>query len=141
MTDNNFPIFDKAYLARIQSHRIEQIQKWLVANDCPAVVLFDPVNIRYATGTRNTQVWTMHNFCRYAVVFASGDIILFELPSSSHLSRDLVEDIRPALSFDHVIVGNRGCEMARRWVVEMREILVEKGYGEGKLAIRFTAGP
>jgi len=25
------------------------------------VILFDPINIRYATGSRNMQVWTMHN--------------------------------------------------------------------------------
>lgn len=119
----------------IQTHRSEQIKKWLGEYDCPAVVLFDPVNIRYATGTRNMQVWTMHNYVRYAVVFASGDCVLFDMPSASHLAEPMLEDIRPALSSDYMIVGERGFEMAQRWAMQMHALLTEKGIGGKKLAI------
>lgn len=33
---------------RIQAYRVEQISRRLNEADCPAIVLFDPVNIRYA---------------------------------------------------------------------------------------------
>ena len=36
-----------------------------------AVRIARPVNLRYATGTRNMQVWTMHNIVRYALVFGT----------------------------------------------------------------------
>ena len=62
---------------RIQACRVEQVSRRLNDADCPAIVLFDPVNIRYATGKRNMQVGAMHNICRYAVLFASGEAEAF----------------------------------------------------------------
>ncbi|MEM7207418.1 MAG: Xaa-Pro peptidase family protein [Pseudomonadota bacterium] len=119
----------------IQSHRLERITQQLHQNDCAAIVLFDPVNLRYATGTRNMQVWTMHNFVRYAVVFANGDQVLYDIPSSAHLAKGLIDDIRPSLSPDYMIVGERGEEMAKRWASEMLALLVEKHCAGQRLAI------
>ena len=135
MSDSVEPIVDDATQAGIQRHRVARIRGRLAAADCAAIVLFDPVNIRYATGTRNMQVWTMHNVCRYAVVFEHGDVVLFELGSSSHLARPYAADIRPSLSTDFMAVGARGQEMARRWCESMRALLLEKGVGDGRLAI------
>ena len=115
MNQANTPIVDCDTQSGIQRHRVERICQRLAVADCAAIVLFDPVNIRYATGTRNMQVWTMHNNCRYAVLFADGDCVLFELGSSAHLAREYVADIRPSLTTDYMAVGQRGAEMARRW--------------------------
>jgi len=132
-------IVDGETQAGIQAYRLQQIGQRLEAADCAAIVLFDPVNIRYATGTRNMQVWTMHNICRYSVVFANGDTVLFELGSSAHLAREYASDIRPALSTDFMAVGPRGPEMARRWTESMMSLLREKGFvadnGKCQLAI------
>ncbi len=119
----------------IQAYRLARIKAQLIANDCAAIVLFDPVNLRYATGTRNMQVWTMHNICRYAVVFANDETVLFELPSSSHLAVDLIDDIRPALTTDFMAVGQRVEEMGRRWAASMISLLREKGIARNQLAI------
>ena len=126
---------DQIVEKEIQQYRLQQVQRRLAEADCAAIVLFDPVQIRYATGTRNMQVWTMHNNCRYAVVFATGDTVLFELSSSAHLSKPFVADIRPALTTDFMAVGNRGEEMGRRWAQSMISLLAEKGITEKKLAI------
>jgi Xaa-Pro dipeptidase len=135
MTQDNFGVVDESTQACIQAYRVEQIKRRLAEYDCPAIVLFDPVHIRYATGTRNMQVWTMHNICRYAVVFASGEIVLFEQPSSAHLARALVDDVRPSLTTDFMAVGTRAPEMGQRWAASMVALLREKGIGEKKLAI------
>jgi Xaa-Pro dipeptidase len=129
------PIVDSDTQAGIQRHRVERIRERLALADCAAIVLFDPVNIRYATGTRNMQVWTMHNNCRYAVLFENGDSVLFELGSSAHLAREHAEDIRPSLTTDYMAVGQRGAEMARRWSASMIALLREKGIAENRLAI------
>ena len=131
----NIEIVDQATQAGMQQYRLEQVKRRLIEVDCSAIVLFDPVQIRYATGTRNMQVWTMHNNCRYAVVFADSAPVLFELSSSAHLSKELVDDIRPALTTDFMAVGNRGVEMGRRWAQSMLALLAEKGITEKKLAI------
>ena len=131
----DLPLINTSTYSRMQAHRLQQITKRLAEYDCPAVVLCDPVNIRYATGTRNMQVWTMHNLVRYAVVFANGDVVLYDIPSASHLAKELVADIRPSLSTDYLIVGERGEEMARRWAREIAGLLHEKGVGTERLAI------
>ena len=122
-------------LDNIQSHRHHQISRRLREADCEAVLLFDPVNIRYATGTRNMQVWTMHNLLRYALVFAEGEPVLFESPSSAHLAAHCVDDIRPALTTDFMAVGYRGEEMALRWVDSVVSVLQERHVSGQRLAI------
>ncbi|NCF38475.1 MAG: hypothetical protein GWP56_19250 [Gammaproteobacteria bacterium] len=57
--NSEFPrIVDAATQRSIQTWRVEQVRRRLVEAECAAIVLFDPVHIRYATGTRNMQVWT-----------------------------------------------------------------------------------
>ena len=135
MGDDFTALVDADTQRGIQAYRVEQVRQRLIDADCAAIVLFDPVNIRYATGTRNMQVWSMHNICRYAVIFASGESVLFELNSSAHLAQDYVDDIRPALTTDFMAVGNRAGEMGRRWAESMISLLREKGIAEQKLAI------
>ncbi len=119
----------------IQDWRQAQIRRRLAEADCAAIVLFDPVNIRYATGTRNMQVWTMHNVCRYTVAFASGAPVLFELPSCFHLAANRVDDVRPSLTTDFMAVGERQHEMGRRWAASILELLRERGIGDHRVAI------
>jgi Xaa-Pro dipeptidase len=135
MNDSSISIVDNDMQRGIQAHRLQRICARLQAADCAAIVLFDPVNIRYATGTRNMQVWTMHNICRYTVVFASGDTVLYELGSSAHLAEAPGADIRPSLTTDFMAVGQRAPEMARRWTESMISLLREKGIADNRLAI------
>jgi Xaa-Pro aminopeptidase len=128
-------IVDTQTQSEIQRYRLYRIRQRLQLADCAAIVLFDPVNIRYATGTRNMQVWTMHNICRYTVVFANAETVMFELGSSAHLARDYGDDIRPSLSTDFLAVGPRGEEMSRRWTESMLSLLREKGVAGDRLAI------
>jgi len=52
MGDDLTAVVDQDTQSRIQAYRIDQIRRRLIDADCAAIVLFDPVNIRYATGTR-----------------------------------------------------------------------------------------
>ena len=47
-----------------RAYRLQRVRQRLLAEDCAAILLYDPVNIRYATDTSNMQVWTLHNFAR-----------------------------------------------------------------------------
>ena len=106
-------------------------------HNCAAIILFDPVNIRYATASRNMQVWTMHNFCRYALVFESGKVVMFELPSSMHLSVGLesISEFRPAITSDYMAVAQRAEEMATRWADEIYDLLVENNVQQESIAL------
>ncbi|MBT5522101.1 MAG: aminopeptidase P family protein, partial [Rhodospirillales bacterium] len=73
----------------MRSYRLDRIRSLMAEADVAGLVLFDPVNIRYATGSRNMQVWTMHNPCRYAFIATGGPVIMFDLGSSKHLAAGL----------------------------------------------------
>ncbi|MFQ5784836.1 MAG: aminopeptidase P family N-terminal domain-containing protein, partial [Alphaproteobacteria bacterium] len=64
----------------MRAYRLERVQNELKKRDYGAIVLFDPINIRYATGSRNMTVWVMHNAARYAFIPAEGKAVLFEFP-------------------------------------------------------------
>src|ERR1700723_1298749 len=51
------------HVMRLQ--RIGRIREQLQHSNCDALLLYDPINIRYATDTTNMSIWTMHNQARY----------------------------------------------------------------------------
>ena len=123
--------------AAIRAFRLARLRAQLVREDLAGIVIFDPVNLRYATGSRNMQVWTMHNPCRYAFVASEGPVVLFDLPSSMHLTRHLetIDERRPSLAWDYMAVGPRGAEMAGRWAAEIADLVDRHGGGNRRLAI------
>jgi Xaa-Pro aminopeptidase len=65
MTLTDFePNLDMDKLCR---YRLGRVREQLVAQDMAGCLLYDPINIRYATGTRNMSVYTMHAAERYAL--------------------------------------------------------------------------
>ena len=121
----------------IRAYRLERVRRLAGEAGLAAVLITDPVNLRYATGTRNMQVWTLHNLCRYALVPAEGPVVIWELPSSAHLSRGLetLDEIRPSLAWDYMAVGPRGQEMARRLAAELADLVKAVGGGETRLGL------
>ncbi len=73
----------------VRRHRLLRTREQLRAFGIDAAVLFDPLNLRYATGCRNMQVWSSHHMCRYVFVPVSGPITLFDYGGALHLSKDL----------------------------------------------------
>lgn len=121
----------------IRNYRLERVRTLLRQHDIAAVLLFDPINIRYTNGSRNMQVWTMHNFCRYALVCADGPSIMFELPTGKHLLGGLgtIDEIRTAWSTDYLVTGYRSDEIARIWAAEIVDLVKQHGAGNRRLAV------
>ena len=134
---NHSPSIDSIDEAAICAWRAERVRQELRRQDHEAVLVVDPVNLRYATGTRNMQVWTMHNVVRYALVFTDGGTVLFDLATGHHLSDGLesVSDVRTSISFDYMLVGDNAESMARRWATQIRETLREHGCIADTLAV------
>ncbi|MBT3557075.1 MAG: aminopeptidase P family protein [Rhodospirillales bacterium] len=121
----------------MRSYRLDRIRSLMAEADVAGLVLFDPVNIRYATGSRNMQVWTMHNPCRYAFIATGGPVIMFDLGSSKHLAAGLetIDEIRPASAWDYMMVGSRNNEMAAKWAAEIADLVDRHGGGNKRLAM------
>ena len=123
--------------AAVRRYRLDTVRSIAADNDVAAVLLFDPVNIRYANGSRNMQVWTMHNFCRYALILTSGPSVMFELPTGMHLLKGLetIEEVRPAWSIDFLLTGYRTEEIVTKWAQEIDDLVRTYGCDNRRLAV------
>ena len=121
----------------IRRYRLNRVRAHSADNDVAAVLVFDPVNIRYANGSRNMQVWSMHNFCRYALISSSGPSIMFDGTPSHHLLEGLetIDEARPAWSADYLVAGYRTREISGRWASEIADLVNQYGGGNKRLAV------
>lgn len=121
----------------IRRYRLTRLRSLSATEDVAAVLLFDPINIRYANGSRNMQVWTMHNFCRYALIATQGPSVMFDGTTGHHLLQGLetIDEIRPAWSADYLIAGYRAKEISRRWASEIADLINQHGGGNRRLAV------
>ncbi|WP_372596941.1 M24 family metallopeptidase [Amphritea sp.] len=118
-------------------YRLERVKQQLLKSNCSAILLYDPVNIRYATDSSNMQVWTLHNFARYSLVFAEGPVILWEFHNCEHLldGNEQVDEIRTAINWSYFGAGNRIEEKARQWAGEITDLVRKYGGDNLRLAV------
>ena len=77
------------HLDTMREFRLKRLVDQLQAHDYGGIVLYDPLNIRYATDTTNMQLWITHNPARACFVGADGHIALFDFHSCEHLAAHL----------------------------------------------------
>ena len=65
-------------LARMREYRWRRLTQQLIARDVGGVLMFDPLNIRYATDTTNMQLWNSHNPFRACLLCADGHMVVWE---------------------------------------------------------------
>jgi Xaa-Pro dipeptidase len=122
---------------RMRAYRLDRVQKELGKRDYAAALLFDPINIRYATGSSNMQVWTLHNAARYAFVPAEGKVVLFETHGCQHLPLGIetIAEIRPAIPWYFFGAGPRSSETVKLWAGEIADLVKRAGAGNRRLAV------
>ena len=112
---------------RLNQYRLEQVQSELCAKDIAALITYDPVNTRYATGMRNMQVWAFHSIIRMGIIPAEGKAIIFEYGGSEHLADELdtISQIRPAipLHFGPGLSNHQSQWRLNNWVREVEDVI------------------
>lgn len=131
-------------LGRMRRHRLQRIRDEMARRDIGALVLSDAVNIRYATGARNMQVFTSRNAPSRYLLLTAERSILYEFTGAAHLADglDTLDDVRPAVTASFVATGPAIAEREREWANEMaatiRGLL---GRGEHRVGLeRLNAG-
>lgn len=121
-------------LETLRRYRLGRIQASLRSAECDAALLFDPINIRYATDTTNMSIWTAHNAVRYALVPADGRVVMFEFSNGEFLSAhsEVIGEVRPATSLEPFYVGDRVAEISARWANEMVDLIDEVARSGGR---------
>ena len=124
-------------LTNMREYRLSRIVKELQKRDLAAVLLFDPLNIRYATDSTNMQVWVTHNHARACLVTASGHMVLWDFHNCEHLSAHLplVKEVRSGASFFYFETGNKTTAHAAHFAAEVDSILAEHSGSNKRLAV------
>ncbi|MCY4049570.1 MAG: Xaa-Pro peptidase family protein [Hyphomicrobiales bacterium] len=124
-------------LPRMREYRLARIVAQLQKRDLAGVLLFDPLNIRYASDTSNMQVWIVHNHARACFVSASGYMVLWDFHNCDHLSAHLplVKEVRSGASFFYFETGDRTPEHARRFANDLAALVKEHAGENKRLAV------
>ena len=93
---------DQIDFDRMRMYRPNRVREQLLKNDIGGCILFDPINIRYATDTRNMAVFSFHLMTRYVFIPANGPVILFEYPKCEHIYENncTIDEVRHVISWD-----------------------------------------
>ena len=119
------PESDGIDLAAVRRYRQERVRAEMAARGIGAVILSDSVNIRYASGSRNMQVFTSRNTPSRYLVLTGDRSILFEFTGCEHLADglDTIDEVRPALTASYVAAGPDIGERERTWAAQMAQLL------------------
>ena len=69
---------DDATVRRMRAYRKQRLIDMMQLLDVPTLLIYDPVSIRYATDSRNVQVYALNHDCRYLFMAADGTAELFD---------------------------------------------------------------
>src|SRR5882724_4695096 len=120
----------------LRRYRKDRVRGALARGDLAGIVLFNPINIRYASDARNMQVYGLHNPCRYLFLAADGHTVLFDFRNCEHLSRHLetIDEIRPAKSYYYMAAGPQWRDAARHWAAELADLVRRRGGANRRIA-------
>ena len=114
-------------LKAVRQYRQARVRSEMARRNIAAVILSDPINIRYATGTRNMQVFSMRNSPARYLLMTAGHSILFEFTGCLHLvdGFETVDEVRPAKTASFVAAGSEISARELAWASEMGDLITE----------------
>ena len=112
-------------LKAVRAYRLGRVRAEMAKRDIAVVILSDPINIRYATGTRNMQVFSMRNAPSRYLLLTAEKSILFEFTGCLHLADgfETVDEVRPARTASFVAAGPAIAESEKVWAAEMADLI------------------
>lgn len=130
-------------LAKVRQYRLARVRSEMAKRGIAALILSDSVNIRYATGTRNMQVFTGRNAPSRYLLLTADRSILHEFTGCAHLANgfETIDEVRPARTASFVATGPKNAERETLWASEMATTLAELvGPGQTVGLERLNAG-
>ena len=121
----------------IRRYRLTRVREMLRKFDYAGIVLFDPLNVRYATDSTNMQLWVTHNAARYVFVPTEGPVIMFDYHDTKFLNShsEVIDEVRTATSWFYFVAGDRYEEQAQKWAAEIADLVKQYGGGNMRLAL------
>jgi len=124
-------------LARMREFRWARLTKGIADRGYGGLLMFDPLNIRYATDTTNMQLWNTHNPFRACLLCADGHMVMFEYKNSPFLAEfnPLVAELRPSASFFYSITGDKSAAAATAFAGQVDDIMRAHAGTNRRLAV------
>ncbi|MGB1034536.1 MAG: aminopeptidase P family protein, partial [Primorskyibacter sp.] len=125
-------------LPRMRAFRWNRLTQHVVARGWGGILLFDPLNIRYATDVTNMQLWNTHNPFRAVLLCADGHMVLWEYKNARFLAgyNPLIHEVRAGgAGFFYFGMGD-GCEDgAAEFAKQVRDLVAQHGGGNMRLGV------
>ncbi|MEO1380131.1 MAG: dimethylsulfonioproprionate lyase DddP, partial [Pseudomonadota bacterium] len=124
-------------LAAMRQYRLDRLIGALARRDYGGILMFDPLNIRYATDTTNMQLWNAHNPFRAVLVAADGYMVIWDYKNSPFLSEfnPLVREQRSGADLFYFDRGDKIDVAADVFSNEVRILLEEHAPNNKRLAV------
>lgn len=126
---------DIQFKRRFYSKRYQKLQQTMRDKQVAALLLTDPIQIRYATGTCMMPLWTAFNYCRYVLVLAESGPVIWEYPEAQFVSKQYWDDIRPCEYWQSRFAGQNANSQAHKWASHIVDVLKEKNLQDQKIGI------
>ncbi|MFK0164832.1 dimethylsulfonioproprionate lyase DddP [Rhizobium sp. NPDC090279] len=112
-------------LQAMREFRWRRLVDGLVSRDIGGLLMFDPLNIRYATDTTNMQLWNSHNPFRACLLCADGHMVMWEYKQAPFLVtyNPLVKELRHGASFFYNVCGDATEADAGSFAAQVDEVM------------------
>ncbi|MDX5384186.1 MAG: aminopeptidase P family N-terminal domain-containing protein, partial [Rhodobacterales bacterium] len=124
-------------LPAMRQYRFDRLVQFIQARDYAGLLMFDPLNIRYATDSTNMQLWNTHNPFRAVLICADGYMVIWDYKNAMFLSRfnPLVREQRSGADLFYFDRGDKVDVAADVFANEVRALLEAHAGGNRRLAV------
>ncbi len=124
-------------LEAMRHYRWQRLTQAIVDRGYGGLLMFDPLNIRYATDSTNMQLWNTHNPFRALLLCADGYMVIWDYKNSPFLStfNALVREQRSGADLFYFDRGDKVDVAADALSNEIRVLIGEHGGGNMRLAV------
>ncbi len=124
---------------RMRRYRQNRLREQIRAQGLDAIILVEPLSIRYATGVRNCTLFQMHIQAGYLFVPADGPVVYFDSEPGRNTGSQLetIDEIRDdILQLSYMWAGSRQKEWAITWANQTDDLIrTHCGQGPKKVGI------
>ncbi|UYV35869.1 Xaa-Pro peptidase family protein [Rhodobacteraceae bacterium D3-12] len=124
-------------LPRMREFRWQRLTNAIVERGYGGLLMFDPLNIRYATDSTNMQLWNTHNPFRAVLLCADGYMVIWDYKNAPFLStfNPLVREQRAGADLFYFDRGDRAAAQAGVFANEVRSLISEHAGSNTRLAV------
>lgn len=114
-------------LKAVRLYRLNRVRAEMRKRGIAALIISDPVNIRYASGTRNMQIFCARNTPSRYLIVTENKNILFEFTGCEHLANgyETIDEVRASRTASFVAAGPDIANREKVWASEIVETITE----------------